>query len=404
MRCPACGGEGSCKPNCMVLLKLKEFSPKISKEFTGSSPPEIFIGRFNYPNVNVGILSPAEFGDTSDKSMVEKWFEKKMTIPQILASRSSMIYSRFKAQIKFKQKDKNFQIMQEVAMAAKPTDMEFKLDKKPILKSKLDKIMPMIGNPALLKKAIFQENVKVEKKVDYLVNDTDAKASNSMQELHRSKISTSSIIKILSAGLLGKKMQRKLVPTRWAITATDNNLSNNFLKEIRHYPPINDFRLFHGEYLDNHYEIIMIPQQFSYEVIEAKIPGSIWNPNQKTTFWKDYESYFGRKEYAFDVAGGYYAVRLPITEYLHKIKRQASVLVMREARPGYNLPCGVGILREITRDALTKKPESFDNLNSALAAAQKRMILPTTEFTKQSLLIKEIKNQRKLIFSNGNTC
>lgn len=398
MKCQACGGEGSCKPNCLVLQKLKEFSPKITDEFSGSSPPEIFIGRYNYPKVNVGILSPAEFGDTTDKSMVEEWFRKKMSIPQIFAARSSMIYSRFKSAIKFSSKDRNFQTMQEVAMASKPTDMEFKLDKKPMMKSKLDNIMPMIGNPALLKKAIFQENVKIEKKVDYLVNDTDSKASNSMQELHKSKIPTSSIIKILSAGLLGKKNQRKLVPTRWSITATDNNLSNNLLKDIRHFSTINDFRLFHGEYLDNHYEILMIPQQFSYEVIEAKIPGSIWNPHQDLRIMKDYESYFGRKEYAFDVTGGYYAVRLPVTEYLYKINRQASVFVMREVRPGYNLPCGVGILREITRDALSKKHESFADLNSTLEAAQQRMTIKTNEFTKHSRLIKEVKRQRKLFF------
>lgn len=396
MKCPACNEENQCKSSCPVLQKLKEFSPKIKTEFSGSSPPEIFVGRFNYPQVNVGILSPAEFGDTSDKSMVEKWFEKKMSIHQIFAARSSMIYSRFKSPIKFKTKDRNFQAMQEVAMAAKSADMEFKLERKPIMKLKIDQIMPMIGNPAILKSAKFQSNVKIEKKVDYLVNDTDVKTSSAMQELHKSKISISNIIKILSAGLLGKKRDRKLVPTRWAITATDNNISEILLKDIKHYSTINDFKLFHGEYLDNHYEILMIPQQFSYEVIEAKIPGSIWNPRQKIDFMKDYESYFGRKEYAFEVAGGYYAPRLAITEYLHKIQRQASIFIMREVRPGYNLPCGVGILREITRNALKSKPESFDNLNSALAAAQSRMKIQVTEFTKQSNLIKEIKRQQKL--------
>jgi len=43
MKCPACGGEGQCQSNCPVLQKLKEFSPKIKEEFSGSSPPEIFV-------------------------------------------------------------------------------------------------------------------------------------------------------------------------------------------------------------------------------------------------------------------------------------------------------------------------------------------------------------------------
>ena len=398
MVCHACSSEGQCKPTCPVLQKLKEFSPKIKEEFSGSSPPEIFVGRYNYPQVNVGILSPAEFGNTEERSMPEIWFEKKMTISQIFSARSSMIYSRFKSSIKFIKKDKNLSTMQEVALAAKPAAMEFKLFRKPALRSKLDKIMPMIGNPAILKSAKFQENVKVDKKVDYLTNDTDVKSSIAMQELHKSKISVSNIIKIFSAGLLGVRKQRKLVPTRWSVTATDSIISGNFLKDIRHFSVINDFRLFHSEYLDNHYEILMIPQQFSYEVIEAKIPGSIWNPNQQVTFWKDYESYFGRKEYAFNVTGGYYSIRLHVIEYFMRIQRQASVFIMREVRPGYNLPCGVGILREIARDALKGKFESFSDLNSALSVAQERMNLPITQFTNQSVLLKELKDQRKLDF------
>jgi len=240
MKCFACGGIGFCKFNCPVLQSLRQFSPKIKTEFSGSSPPEIFVGRFNYPQVNVGILSPTHFGDTSEMSMPEKWFENKMSINDIVRKRSSLIYSRFKSPIKFNKTNRNLSTMQEIAMAKKPTAMEFKLDKKPSIKSHLDKVMPIIGNPAQLKSAIFQENVLVQKKVDYLVNDSDAKSAIAINELHKSKISVSNIIKILSAGLLGRKKRRKLVPTRWAVTAVDNNVSSNLLKEIRHYSTIGD--------------------------------------------------------------------------------------------------------------------------------------------------------------------
>ena len=62
----------------------------------------------------------------------------------------------------------------------------------------------------------------------------------------------------------------------------------------------------------------MIPEVFSYEVIEAKIPGSVWNPGEYLSFMQDYESWYGRKDYAEEVAGGYYAVRLPVAEFLIK--------------------------------------------------------------------------------------
>ena len=402
MRCHACGSEGQCKFDCPVLLKLKEFSPKVKTEFSGSSPPEIFVGRFNYPQVNVGIISPAYFGDTEKLSMPERWFENKFSIEDIFRSRSSMIYSRFKSPIKFRQKTRNFSIMQEVAMAEKPADMEFFLKRKPSMRSKLDKIMPMVGNPAILNTARFQQNVKINKKVDYLTNDSDAKSNIAINELHKSRVSVSNIIKVLSAGLLGGKKQRKLVPTRWSVTAVDSNISKTFLEDIRHYSTIQDFRLFNSEYLGNHYEILMIPQQFSFEVIEAKMAGSIWNPRDNTTgIWKDHESYYGRKDYAENVGGGYYAVRLPVTEYLNKIKRQATVFVMREVHPEYNLPCGVGILREVSRHALSKKYESFSELKSALATAQARLRLPIANFTKQSRIINEMKNQTKLNLFNS---
>jgi hypothetical protein len=46
---------------------------------------------------------------------------------------------------------------------------------------------------------------------------------------------------------------------------------------------------------------------------------------------------FRKKEYAFNTAGGYYATRFPILEYLNSIQRQASVLVMRIETPSYGL-------------------------------------------------------------------
>jgi hypothetical protein len=256
--------------------------------------------------------------------------------------------------------------------------------------------MPIIGNPAPLKAVRFTENIKVERKVDYLVNDTDVKSRTAMSEMHDSGIQTSSIIKLLSAGLLGEKKNRKLVPTRWAITATDSNLSELMLKEIRYFPIVSDYLLFNAEYLGNHYEIILLPQAFSFEVLEAKLQGSVWNPSEELHFMIDYETWYGRKDYAENVTGGYYAVRLPAAEYLTRIRKQAGVLVMRECRPEYWASCGVGILRECTREAFQKQPEKFSTLQEALQAAQARMRLPASEFTSRSQLVKEFNSQRKL--------
>ena len=394
--CVICKGRGWCGKPCPILAKLKEFQPKIKEHFSGSSPPEIFVGRYGYPSVYTGILAPPESGDTTKYSMPEQWHAEKASILQILSYRATLIYSRFKSNIK-ERKNKLLGLMQELSLSSKPVSTEFWLKKKPSFKIQLDMHMPIISNPSLLVKAKLEENPYVERKVDYLTSDYDVKAGIAMEELYKAKIPISSIIKILSAGMIGLAIQRKLVPTRWSTTAIDSTISKQLIKKIRYYQEISEFQLFNANYLGNYYEILFLPSSFAFEVMEAKLPGSVWNPSGSTFFIAaDYEGWHGRKSYASNTGGGYYAPRLAIVEYLGKIKRQASCLVMRECRKEYFVPCGVGILRECCREALQKKPEKFSSLKDTLQAAQKRLKLPIKVFTKKSKLLKEYKEQKKL--------
>ena len=123
MNCKICGEE-NCKKHSFLVGK------KVLKEFSGSSPPEIFVGKWNYPNVYTGILSPQEYGDTSSMSSVELWHQKKLPIPEILRLRNQLIYSRTQNNIK-NLKGKFNDVFKEVAMTSKPISAEFKL-KKPI--------------------------------------------------------------------------------------------------------------------------------------------------------------------------------------------------------------------------------------------------------------------------------
>jgi len=389
--CVRCKSRGWCGGPCKLLANLKKYQPKIKLEFSGSSPPEVFVGRYNYPHVFTGVLAPDEHGNTEKMSMPESWFENKESIQNILSYRSQMIYSRFTSNIKKQTRLKGF--MQEIALASKHVDASFKLKKKPTVKLDLNRHVAMIGNPAPLVSAKLDSNPKVKKKVDYLVNDTDAKSVTAINELHKSKIPVSNIIKVLSAGLLGKKINRKLVPTRWSVTATDDIISKTLLKEIRYYSELQEYRLFTGNYIGNYYEIVLIPGCWSFEVIEMSKKG-FWNP--KLAVWQDYEGYHPRKKYADSVTGGYYAVRLPITEYFMKIKRQASVLILREVKEEYWAPLGVGILRELVRDILNKKYKRFDSMDEVLKEVGKTFDIDKKDFLKKSKLLKERRTQKRL--------
>ncbi|MCL6500412.1 MAG: hypothetical protein K6T16_00025 [Candidatus Pacearchaeota archaeon] len=403
--CIRCKGRGWCGRGCKILRQLKQFQPKVSEEFSGSSPPEIFVGRFGYPNVFAGILAPAEFGETEKLSMPELWHEERATIQDILTYRSRMVYSRFLATIRQPRSrqtakkqghtSKLFETMQEVSLASKSVDASFKLARKPKIRLQVDSHTPIIGNPAPLKSAKLESNPKIEKKVDYLANDTDVRATQAIEELYKSHIPVSHIIKILSAGMLGMKTQRRLVPTRWAVTATDDALSKKLLERIRHYQEISSYLLFSADYLGNHYSILLMPGCWSFEVIEASAKGYFGSRSQ-VAMWHDYEFFQAREKYASSVTGAYYANRLSVCEYLERVRRQASCLVLRELREEYWAPCGVGILREVTREAMSKKPKKFGSAEEALKAAQLNFKLPIDLFVKKSKLLGNLRTQTKL--------
>ncbi|MCU0642559.1 MAG: hypothetical protein MUF61_03225 [archaeon] len=385
-QCRICGEE-NCKKHSFLIGKKVEI-----RQFSGSSPPEIFVGKWNYPNVYTGILSPTESGDTQILSSAELWHERKLSIPEILDLRNQLIYGRAQNNVKHplsqSQTSKFISVMQEVAMTHRSVSTEFKL-KKPITKNyENDKKTPLIAKAADIEHARLQENPKIHSKVDYLVNDTDVKSTTAMLELHKSGISTSNIIKILSAGLLGLKSNRKLVPTRWSITAVDDTISKNKLKTIKLLPEIPEFQVFNAEYLGNHYEFLLLPDKFSFEVIEISLSSG--------GYWHDYETFFPRKTYADDVTGAYYVNRLALCEYLERVHRQAKCIVFREVRPEYTTPMGVGILREISRAAFSRPAQKFSTLNDALNAIQHRIKQPIANYTTKSILLRDYGKQRKI--------
>ena len=407
--CARCRGRGFCNKPCRIYSKIKDFTPKTRTHFSGSSPPEIFVGRFNYPNINAGILSPdnseldsetnSEFSayNSAELAFPEIWHEKKYSIDTILTNRSKLIYGKFKTQIKkARATDKFLSLMQEISMAYKSVSTEFFLKKAPSMKLEINKHLPLIGNPAPLQYARLQENPKIKPKVDYLVSDSDTKSVTAIKELYKSNIEITNINKILSAGLLGLKTQRRLVPTRWSITAVDDTIGKELLKKIRYYPEIQDILLFNSEYNGNRYEILLLPDKFSFEVIEAELNNSLWNQTGHISIMKDFEFFHGRKTYADEVTGGYYAVRLPLCEYLEKIKRQATALFFRQVTEEYYAPLGVGILREITRQAFKNQPEKFNSINEALKQAQTRLRIPISTYIDNSVLLKEFGKQKRL--------
>ncbi len=382
-----------------VRFKYKDFGD-ISK-IESNSPPSVFIGsKLKYPVVNVGILSPLERDENSwVYDDAKYWAKENFEIGDVVRLRGNLLNSRFQSRVSDVRLNKKFiQIAQEIAIASKPVDIEIELKNKLTFGRNKDKIITPIGMKAPLKKARITENVKVDRKIDKMIND-DVKASEGLKYLYKNNFNEYVLSKILSVGVLGLKKNRKLVPTRWSITATDDTLGKNLLEGVKEYLWVENYDLFIGEFMGNQYMVLFFPGVWSFELFELYFPGSSWNPSEEIKASTDFENYSGRKEYAFNTTGGYYATRLAILEYLNSIKKQASVLVIRLETPTYWASLGVWVVRESVRKSLENKKIKFNSFDELIESVKKigkiKFNFEPEQILKQSKLLK-ILNQKNL--------
>ena len=362
--CVSCKGiKKICGANFCPLLEKSRLYEKmeIKKDIDGQSA-SVFVGSYGYPKVFAGAMTtPFQAPDNIDTT--EKWFG--MPVDEVVNFRSQLYRSKDAIRTtEALDPDIGLQLVQELAMSKRPVDAFVEFKRKPKLENSFSIYNAPYGPSGYQKTLEVQENISVKRDVDAIVND-DLMSADQMFALYDSGTSIDQVIKILSIGLLGKA--KRLVPTRWSITATDDSLGKRMINEIRNFDEISEYLVFESNYLDNHFQILLIPGKWSYEQIEFYNPGGIWTKGAKEmTYAVDTEYYKGRTRYAKNCVGGYYAGRLGVCEYLMRKKRQATCFVVREIGEGYVIPVGVWEVRENSRNAMKQKPVKFDNLESAL--------------------------------------
>ncbi len=373
-----------------LVEKLKvqeEFNKKAKKDYFGSAP-NVFVGRFGYPNVDVGILNTEEALELNDSP--KSWSAQNLQIPEIVKMRARMVNSNFMSSIKARVKDKLLEIGKEVSLASKPADIEVNLKKAPKFSLSLDQELTAYGPSIKLERAKLTENPKIPHKVEKVVSD-ELKAVEQVEMLYKSGFDEHYLTKVLSMGNLGMQAAKKLVPTRWSITATDDMLGKQLIKDIKNFYQT-EYSAFFGGYLGNYYLILSFPDAFRYELFEI-------DPNTGKA-WTDYEDVFGRKDYASTTAGGYYAARLAILEKLKSIKRQGSILALRFMTDEYYLGLGVWVVREAARKSLQSKPIVFESrdllLKFAKSLAKKKFSFDLEPILKKSSLLQQVSKQKKI--------
>ncbi len=283
------GGRLLCgQPSCPLLQRLRIQAPlkeklsdalrrsfdtkgvELSESISGPSP-SIFVGWQNYPNIFVGPLTALEPEKSEILDNPAQWYGKNFD--EIIEMRSSLVRSKMMQNVK--ERSKFIEKSQEIALSIKPTEIEAEFKSKPTYKISFSAVTQPMGPSGVIKNFKLTENPKIPGRVDSIVSD-ELNSREAAIELFRSGFDVYYLTTVLSSGILGIEDKKRLVPTRWSITAIDDIIAKELMREIRSCQLINEFLVFSNTYLENHFEILLIPGMWEFEQFEAWAPKTLW--------------------------------------------------------------------------------------------------------------------------------
>lgn len=354
-------------------------APIVGRELQGSTPPSVFIGSWHYPKVYAGPLISTVHGDTRFMDTPEEWIPSQRTQEEIVSCRLNLV--RGKQLVDARRPEGGIvDRLREIVLSEHSLESEARFAREPT-GIELDEEHPPHGPSAPLERFEAEEG-RWNRTLERAYLDTDLAAVDAILELYRNGIPFSSIQRALSMGTLGIGRRRRLVPTRWAITACDTTLADHFYRRVNALPSIDAVRVYGFRSLNNSYHVILVPGAWRYEWIEAFL-----SAGGNAMIFSDHERTRPKEGYS-SVGGCYYSCKMAILEALQREGRQAGAIVLREAYPDY-VPLGVFNVRENVRHALLQQPEVFEDLASAIAHLKGRLELPFSRFLEEGTLLRE---------------
>lgn len=361
-------------------------SAEVGAQMQGSTPPSVFIGSWNYPHVLAGPMVAPMHGDTSILDRPESWIPEKKSQEDIIRYRLNLVRGKQQVRVKDVQ-GRLAEKLQDIALARRPIESEARFHQPPRGVSFSDEHAPF--GPSAMMKSFHIDSVSWDRDLERAYHDTDLRAGEALWDLYKRGLEFSSLQKAFSVGAMGTGRRRRLVPTRWSITACDSAIGNHLLEEVRQNDPIDCYRVHEFYSLNNYYAVILLPTPWQYEWTEAflQILG------HEEMIFSDHEANSGKKGYS-RVGGCYYTCKMAVLEALARQREQAGALVLREAYRGY-VPLGVFNVRENVRGAMNQPAAEFCDLKAAMQHISTRLALPMTRFVKEGHLIREVMRSRQ---------
>jgi hypothetical protein len=366
-------------------------SVEVGRELEGSTPPSVFIGSWNYPKVYAGPMIAPVHGDTLVMDTPEAWIPGGRTQEDILGFRMSLV--RGKRPVYVEDLGSGYiGKLQEIALSSGSVESEASFRESPRGFSLSDEHTPYGPSGSLEKLDLGTSRMDAD--LERVFYDGDLRASEAVVALHGKDLPFSAIQKAFSCGTMGIGKRRRLVPTRWSITACDSAIGNHLLGEVKRNPVIDTCRVHESTTLSNRYAVLLLPTGWQYEWMEAflQVMG-----NEEMVF-ADHETGSGKTEYS-SVGGCYYSCKMAVLEALAREGRQAGAIIFREAYRGY-VPMGVFNVRENVRNAMKSAPLEFEDMKGALAHISSRMQLPLSRFVDESTLLREAMKTRQTTLSS----
>jgi DNA repair protein NreA len=361
-------------------------SVTMEKELDGSSPPSVFIGSWNYPHVYAGPLVTPLHGDTAIMDAPESWITSNKTQEEIIGFRLGLV--RGKRMIDAADLRTRFvEQLQEISLSATSVESEVGFSSVPAGSSFSEDHTPF--GPSAELEHFTTEGGRWNRDLEKVYYDTDLPAADAVMDLHKKGVSFSGIQKAFSVGTMGRSKERRLVPTRWSITACDSTIGDRLLSDVKKNTVIDTWQVREFSSLHNNYAVILMPTGWQYEWSEAflKVLG-----NEELVF-SDHEGHAKKTEYS-PLGGCYYSCKMAVLEALAREQKQAGAIILREAHKGY-VPMGVFNVRENVRNAMNQPATEFEDIKTALAHIGDRFTLPIQRFIDEGELLRTMIRERQ---------